>query len=150
MYLCLMSSPSLGGNTDTGVGVCCTLSLQIFSLPQTHFNLGANWLAQLGRGVLFPCSPLPGSSSITFSLSTMEPLGLLSGSYLLASKIILQREQEPSPLWVPSRAGLQAVHIRLNLEWMVGDQTSMAETNLQPEIWTIIIQIKPLPAGQPT
>lgn len=80
----------------------------------------------------------------------MEPLGLLSGSYLLASKIILQREQEPSPLWVPSRAGLQAVHIRLNLEWMVGDQTSMAETNLQPEIWTIIIQIKPLPAGQPT
>lgn len=69
VYFCLMSSPSLGGNTDTGVGVCCALSLQISSLLQAHSNLGTNGLAQPGTGVLFPCSPLPGSSFITSSIN---------------------------------------------------------------------------------
>lgn len=67
LHLCLMSSPSLGGNTDAGIGVCHALSLQVFSLPQAHLNLGASGMAQLGVGG--PLLMFPFTSSITPSIN---------------------------------------------------------------------------------
>lgn len=56
VHLCLVSSPSLGGNTDAGIGVRCALGLQVFGLPQAHPNLESSGLAQ-------PECVLRGSSS---------------------------------------------------------------------------------------
>lgn len=62
------------------------------------------WLSL--RWVSFSLVPLYLSLHPSHPPPTIEPLDLLSGPYLVASKIILQGEQESSPLLVPSRAGL--------------------------------------------